>query len=80
MLAQRELDLLTLQAELNEFESLYLRLVGVKYAELDEIEARIAAAEAAIESWERGRIVIWRAFLGKSSRVLPAWNPLRTKL
>ena len=46
MLAQRELDLLTLQAELNEFESIYLRIVGVRYAELDEIEAQIAEAEA----------------------------------
>lgn len=46
MLAQRELDLLTLQTELNEFESIYLRIVGVRYAELDEIKAQIAEAEA----------------------------------
>jgi hypothetical protein len=47
--AQRELDLVTLRAELNEFEREYLRVVGVKLAELDEIEARIAEAEARLK-------------------------------
>lgn len=46
ILAQRELDLATLRAELREFEQRYLRIVGVLYAELDEINARIAEAEA----------------------------------
>lgn len=46
ILAQRELDLVTLQAELREFELRYLQIVGVLYAELDEIEAQIAEAEA----------------------------------
>jgi len=45
-LAQRELDLTTLRAELLTFEACYLREVGVLYAELDEIEARIAEAQA----------------------------------
>ena len=49
MLAQRELDLLTLEAELNEVESIYLRVVGVQYAELDEILAQIAEAEAKLD-------------------------------
>ena len=45
-LIQRELDLATLRAELAEFEGRYLRTVGVLYAELDEIEAQIALAQA----------------------------------
>lgn len=45
-LAQRELDLATLQAELNAFEAAYIRMVGVKLAELDEIEAKILEATA----------------------------------
>ena len=42
VLAQRELDLVTLQAELHAFERRYFRIVGVRYAELDEIEAQMA--------------------------------------
>jgi hypothetical protein len=45
-LAQRELDLATLQAELRAFENRYLRIVGVRYTELDEIEAQIAETQA----------------------------------
>lgn len=44
-LAQRELDLATLQAELRAFEARYIRIVGVLYAELDDIEAQIAEAQ-----------------------------------
>lgn len=42
LLAQRELDLTTLQAESHAFERRYFRIVGVRYAELDEVEAQIA--------------------------------------
>jgi hypothetical protein len=45
-LIKRELDSATLRAELIDFESRYLRTVGVLYAELDEIEAQIAEAKA----------------------------------
>lgn len=45
-LAQHELDLTTLKAELQTFEARYLQEVGVLYAELDDIEAQIAEAQA----------------------------------
>lgn len=45
-LAERELDLATLQAELHRFEGTYLRIVGSRLAELDDIEAQIAEAGA----------------------------------
>jgi Skp family chaperone for outer membrane proteins len=41
-LSQRELELATLQAELHAFERRYLRIVGVRYTELDDIAAQIA--------------------------------------
>jgi hypothetical protein len=37
-----ELQLTSLRGELSAFERLYLKTVGVRYAELDEIEAQIA--------------------------------------
>lgn len=44
LLAQRELDLATLRAELHAFEQQYLRIVGIKFAEVDDLEAQIAEA------------------------------------
>ncbi|MDQ1407864.1 MAG: hypothetical protein QOG55_3493, partial [Acidobacteriaceae bacterium] len=41
-LADRELFLTNLRSELSAFERKYVRLVGQRYAELDDIEARIA--------------------------------------
>ena len=45
-LIDKELQLTGLRAELAAFERLYLKAVGVLYAELDEIEARIAELNA----------------------------------
>jgi hypothetical protein len=41
-LAQCELDLATERAELYAFETRYLRVVGARYAELDQIQVQIA--------------------------------------
>lgn len=40
-LAEKELSLATFQAELNAFEKEYMRVIGVRYTELDRIEAQI---------------------------------------
>lgn len=48
-LAARELDLATLRASLNSFEKTYLAIVGKRYAELDEVRAKIAEAEARLK-------------------------------
>jgi hypothetical protein len=45
ILAEHESELAQLRAQLQIFESRYLRQVGVLYAELDDIEARIAERE-----------------------------------
>jgi hypothetical protein len=45
-LVEKELQLTGLRAEAAYFERLYLRTVGVLYAELDDIEARIAELNA----------------------------------
>lgn len=47
-LAQRELRLVTLEAKLQKFEARYLRVVGIRLAELDRIEARIAEVHASL--------------------------------
>ena len=46
-LVEQELHLSTLQAELAAFKAEYLRVVGVRYAELDDLRARIAEVRAA---------------------------------
>src|SRR5277367_2578530 len=44
-LAERESELAQIRAQLKTFEGRYVRQVGILYAELDEIEARIAERE-----------------------------------
>jgi DnaJ-domain-containing protein 1 len=53
-LVEKELQLTSLRAELSVFERLYLKTVGVLYAELDEIEARIAELLARRNPSDRG--------------------------
>lgn len=48
-LAQKELDLTTLQVSLEDLRRRYLRIVGVKLTQLDEIEAQIAEILARLE-------------------------------
>ena len=48
-LAERELELADLRAQLKSFEGRYLRQVGVLYAELDEWDAKIAELEAKLK-------------------------------
>jgi hypothetical protein len=47
-LAEREAELAQVRAQLKTFEGRYLRQVGVLYAELDDLEARIAEREAGL--------------------------------
>jgi chromosome segregation ATPase len=47
-LAERELELADLRAQLKSFEGRYLRQVGVLYAELDDWEAKVAELEASL--------------------------------
>jgi hypothetical protein len=44
-LAERESELVQLRAQLKIFENRYFRQVGILYAELDDVEARIAERE-----------------------------------
>ena len=44
-LAERESELAQIRARLKSFEGRYLRQVGVLYAQLDDLEARIAERE-----------------------------------
>lgn len=58
-LAERELELVDLRAELAAFEGRYLRQVGVLYAELDEWKARISELQARLDpsaaAWEQAQ-------------------------
>ncbi|MGF1538965.1 MAG: molecular chaperone DnaJ [Pleurocapsa sp.] len=49
-LAEKELDLATFQAELNVFEKEYMRIIGIRYTELDRIEAQIEQYIELLES------------------------------
>lgn len=54
-LAERESELAQLRAQLKTFEGRYLRQVGVLYAELDDLEARIAEREVALYDSDSAR-------------------------
>lgn len=55
-LVRRELELATLKAELRAFEQRYLLVIGRRYAELDAIEAEIAAAIARADPSYKARM------------------------
>src|SRR5271170_5429811 len=46
-LAEREVELASLHAELGSFERKYLAEIGLRYAELDELKAQLAEKAAA---------------------------------
>lgn len=54
-LAERESELAQFRAQLKTFEGRYLRQVGVLYAELDDIEARIAEREVVLYDSDSAR-------------------------
>jgi chromosome segregation ATPase len=54
-LAERESELAQLRAQLRTFEGRYLRQVGVLYAELDDLEARIAEREVELYDSDSAR-------------------------
>ena len=54
-LAERESELAQIRAQLKTFEGRYLRQVGILYAELDEVEARIAEREVALYDSDSAR-------------------------
>src|ERR1700677_5233939 len=49
-LAERESELAQIRAQLKTFEGRYVRQVGILYAELDEIEARIAEGKVTLDT------------------------------
>lgn len=55
-LAERESELAQLRAELRTFEARYFRQVGVLYAELDDLEARIAEREVDLYDSDSARV------------------------
>jgi hypothetical protein len=55
MLAERESELAQIRAQLKTFEGRYLRQVGILYAELDDLEARIAEREVELYDSDSAR-------------------------
>jgi hypothetical protein len=55
MLAERESELAQIRAQLKTFEGRYLRQVGILYAELDALEARIAEREVDLYNSDSAR-------------------------
>jgi hypothetical protein len=65
-LADKELELVTLENEVAAFERRYAETIGVLLAELDEIERQIAEEQLRLESSDVHRIRLWQA--GRKAR------------
>lgn len=77
-MAERELFLTNLRAELAAFQGRYLRQVGTLYAELDEWNARIAERLAQEKGTEESRSATSQARMqaGESGAfVMQRWEP-----
>lgn len=77
LLAGRELEQAEIRAELAGFQHRYYRIVGPRYVELDELQARIAAKRAAEDPQEEslaGRARRRRDQADRSAREYRGWE------
>jgi hypothetical protein len=79
-LSRKELKLATLRAELKAFEARYVRIIGVRYAELDEIIAQIAKLHLRLNPDDKNAQEVAakaRAWARKSARATDDTNEIK---